>query len=303
MPGLRRADLGTLEAQAGVERRTNGEFARHPDIEEAMMPTHDAHGIEPRKEPLVSSGDTFVEPFARVICAIDATRESLEAARQSAQLMAPTGRLTLVSVVVDTVFEPETAQQALIRAADEVRSLHNADTRLLLGPPAELLLEQIVRTGATLAAVGIHSASRTGAILLGGSAADVLFQAPCSVLVARPPVFPGRFPGQIVVGVDGSPQSLTALEVATRLRDRLGSTLRVLAARGGKGIAMASLGAEDITIEPDAPVTVLVNAAQDADLVVVGSRGLHGVRTLGSVSERVAYQAACSVLVVRSTTR
>lgn len=250
----------------------------------------------------LNSVNTSPEPFVRVLCAIDATRESLEAARQSARLVAPTGRLTLVSVVVESVLEPEAAQQALTRAADEVRCLHAATTRLLLGPPPQLLLEEIERTDATLAVVGIHRASRTGAILLGGTAADVLFQAPCSVLVARPPVFPGRFPSQIVVGVDGSPQSLAALDVAKRLRDRLGSALRVLAARGGKSITMASLGSENVTIEPDAPVAVLVDAAQNADLVVLGNRGLHGVRALGSVSERVTYQAPCSVLVVRSTT-
>lgn len=40
-------------------------------------------------------------------------------------------------------------------------------------------------------------------------------------------------------------------------------------------------------------------ASLEADLVVVGSRGLHGLVGLGSVSERVAHRARCSVLVVR----
>jgi nucleotide-binding universal stress UspA family protein len=40
-------------------------------------------------------------------------------------------------------------------------------------------------------------------------------------------------------------------------------------------------------------------AAGRADLVVVGSRGLRGLRALGSVSERVADGASCSTLVVR----
>ena len=44
----------------------------------------------------------------------------------------------------------------------------------------------------------------------------------------------------------------------------------------------------------------LVEASRDADLLVVGNRGLHGLRALGSVAERVAHQAACSVLVVRA---
>jgi len=46
------------------------------------------------------------------------------------------------------------------------------------------------------------------------------------------------------------------------------------------------------------PVAALVGPSPAADLVVVGSRGLHGLRALGSVSERVAHRAHCSVLVV-----
>jgi nucleotide-binding universal stress UspA family protein len=52
---------------------------------------------------------------------------------------------------------------------------------------------------------------------------------------------------------------------------------------------------------PDKPVQALVSAAADADLVVVGSRGLHGLKALGSVSERVAHRAHCSTLVVRES--
>jgi nucleotide-binding universal stress UspA family protein len=51
----------------------------------------------------------------------------------------------------------------------------------------------------------------------------------------------------------------------------------------------------------DDPVRALVAAAADADLVVVGSRGLHGLKSLGSVSERVAHDARCSTLVVRGS--
>jgi nucleotide-binding universal stress UspA family protein len=39
--------------------------------------------------------------------------------------------------------------------------------------------------------------------------------------------------------------------------------------------------------------------SEEADLVVVGSRGLRGIRALGSVSERIAHEARCSVMVVR----
>ena len=49
----------------------------------------------------------------------------------------------------------------------------------------------------------------------------------------------------------------------------------------------------------DEPVPALLAASADADVLVVGSRGLHGLRSLGSVSERVAHAAGCSTLVVR----
>jgi len=49
----------------------------------------------------------------------------------------------------------------------------------------------------------------------------------------------------------------------------------------------------------DEPVAALVAAAADGDLLVVGSRGLHGLKALGSVSEQVAHQAGSSVLIVR----
>jgi hypothetical protein len=40
--------------------------------------------------------------------------------------------------------------------------------------------------------------------------------------------------------------------------------------------------------DPGRPVETLVGLAATFDLLVVGSRGLHGVAALGSVSERVA---------------
>jgi nucleotide-binding universal stress UspA family protein len=55
-----------------------------------------------------------------------------------------------------------------------------------------------------------------------------------------------------------------------------------------------------VDVDPRPPVDALVDAALTADLVVVGSRGLHGWRALGSVSERVAHRASSSVLVVRA---
>jgi nucleotide-binding universal stress UspA family protein len=52
-------------------------------------------------------------------------------------------------------------------------------------------------------------------------------------------------------------------------------------------------------IFPGEPFDEPVVLSEFADLVVVGSRGLKGLKALGSVSERVAHEARCPVLVVK----
>ncbi len=65
---------------------------------------------------------------------------------------------------------------------------------------------------------------------------------------------------------------------------------------------LAERGIEAETTEAQGdPGAVIVEAAKDADLVVVGSRGLNPVERLllGSVSSKVVHRAPCDVLVVR----
>ena len=59
----------------------------------------------------------------------------------------------------------------------------------------------------------------------------------------------------------------------------------------------ARLPAHELVEDSRSPVHALTGAG--GDLVVVGSRGLSGLRALGSVSERVAHGAHASVLVAR----
>jgi nucleotide-binding universal stress UspA family protein len=250
--------------------------------------------------------------FRRVIAGVDGSEAGLEACRQAARLLAPEGELELCSAVylVEAYLAAWSASQikkelqrekgaALEEAARLVG--RPVATWLVSRPPQEALLDEVRRTRAGLLVVGSHNRSRLSEILIGGVAGEMLHDAPCSVLVARPPGTGDLFPLKIAVGIDGSARSDGALAVAQHLARRFDADVRTLTATRGKGVdlARAHLRTPFVETVDAAPVDALVAAARGADLVIVGSRGLHGLAVLGSVSERVAHQAPCSVLVVR----
>ena len=247
----------------------------------------------------------------RVLCGIDALPESLEAVRQADALQGDRGSLTVVTALdlSDTVQAGWVALSAAsgIRADAESalaaaqKEAPGATCRLLEGRPDRVLLSEAERLAATLIAVGTHGISRPVGIALGTVTTTVLHEAPCSVLVARARPQDAEIPHSIVVGIDGSPESAAAFEVATALAERLGIDTHPLAIREGKDFDQSAVDliADDVRFEDGKPVEMLVGAVEPGDLLVVGSRGLHGIRALGSVSERVAHKAPCSVLVVR----
>ena len=108
-------------------------------------------------------------------------------------------------------------------------------------------------------------------------------------------------PRRVVVGIDGSPPSLVALAAADELGARLGSTLLVVSTTDGASPRPEGTWTERVdSWDAGDPAGALVERSREADLVVVGPRGLHGLRAIGSVSERVAHHARCSVLVVHA---
>ncbi|GAB2766886.1 universal stress protein [Sinomonas soli] len=133
---------------------------------------------------------------------------------------------------------------------------------------------------------------------------------------------------RIVVGVDGSPASGKALEWAIEEARLRGGTLRVItawhypvlgdAAGAGPDVEVFRQSAADdqaallsvaggdrsalsAEVIEGSAVTVLLDAAREADLLVVGSRGHGGFAglLLGSVSAQLVHHAPCPVLVVR----
>jgi nucleotide-binding universal stress UspA family protein len=255
-------------------------------------------------------------PFSRVLVGIDGSGPGFEACRQAARLAEPQAPIDVIAVVhvseearalygaarVHDRLQAE-AEQALATAVDLIGD--RARPRFVDGLVTAALRREVEAAGATLLALGTHGHWRMTEILIGGVAGELLHSAPCSVLVARPPADAEGFPRSIVVGVDGSPSSEYALRAAGQLGARLQTRVRVLAATHGDAVELDRVHrlAPAAEVVEARPVDALVTASREAGLVVVGSRGVHGMRALGSVSERVAHHAACSVLVARAPSR
>lgn len=134
---------------------------------------------------------------------------------------------------------------------------------------------------------------------------------------------------RIVVGVDGSAGSRAALEWARDEAAQWGATVVAVQAWEFTPLVVATdapidlaelkratveslattidevFGGTDVAVESsvveDLPARAVLDATEDADLVVVGSRGLGGVKSLllGSVSQKILHHAHVPVVVVR----
>jgi nucleotide-binding universal stress UspA family protein len=138
----------------------------------------------------------------------------------------------------------------------------------------------------------------------------------------------------IVVGTDGSESAKKAVTLAVDFARKFGAALHIVAAynvrtgavavplagatAGDEGLraaleadrsqAIVAEAAEplgDLKVETYAewgpPAEVVVNVATrvNADLIVVGSKGMHR-RILGSIPNTVAHTAPCAVLIVKT---
>ncbi|HEY7949518.1 MAG TPA: universal stress protein [Solirubrobacterales bacterium] len=144
---------------------------------------------------------------------------------------------------------------------------------------------------------------------------------------------------RIVVGTDGSDTAAEAMRQAIDLAKAVGAELRVVSAfepvskrrvEAEKHDAPADVQheigpREDVNLVLDAaaasarkegvkvqthpvegePAEAILNVAEetDADLIVVGNKGMTGARRflLGSVPNNVSHHAPCSVIIVRTT--
>jgi nucleotide-binding universal stress UspA family protein len=271
-------------------------------------------------------------PLSRIVAAIDGTRAGYEAARQAAALVSPGGTVHLVAIADpyfaamntwagERLVTPEEVVQSggehlakdtlLERAAESVAAARGhlpealaVETDVIEGTTHDVLLE--VSAGASVLALGSHGGGRLSGMVLASTATDMLRHATCSVLVARPPFDEDFFPARIAAAVDGSGPSLAALEVAREVAAQAEgrSTLRVVTAGRVSVVGLAPGPFADTPVESlrGRAVDALSRVGESVDLIVMGARGVTGLKALGSMSERVAHRAASSVLVVRAPT-
>ncbi len=140
--------------------------------------------------------------------------------------------------------------------------------------------------------------------------------------------------GSVLVGTDGSPRAERAVAEAVDIAKAQGATLTLVAAYPGsdghwepiQGSAAITKGdlrsvaesllmraarhAEDAGVSVDFearagdPAEVILDVAteRDADLIVVGNKGMAGAKRylLGGVPNKISHHATCTVMIVRT---
>ena len=231
------------------------------------------------------------------------------------------------------------------RVVEEARALlgprPSVDERVVQGSPREEIVRAVEEWPADLLVVGARGLGGLAGFLLGSVSETVARHVHCPVVVVkgRP-----RALASVLMATDGSDGAneairfVLSLPLAKNVRVRLLSVVEpVPYPASAPGMIRAQLRTMIRQLERERranvekvldraaqqlktkltrvtrsmptghPARELVAAAAsfDADLVVVGARGLGGIKRLllGSVSERVLREARCSVLIVKGTPR
>jgi nucleotide-binding universal stress UspA family protein len=219
-------------------------------------------------------------------------------------------------------------RDALAAVADGASGLR-CETEVVLGGTVPTLRSESER--AALLVLGSRGLGGFSGLLAGSVTVALAAHGHCPVAVIRdePPA-----EGPVVVGVDGSPASEAAIGFAFEEAALRGCELVAVLAWtdgvfpvGPSGVEYPVIDwtpfaeqAEELLgerlagwaekypevvvrrrIERDRPAVALLDAAKDARLLVVGSRGRGGFAglTLGSVSQAVLHHAPCPVVVAR----
>ena len=190
----------------------------------------------------------------------------------------------------------------------------NVRTEVRCDSPGWAILEMADRDQSDLIVVGSHGHSLLGGRLILGSVSQrVLYDARCSVRVARCWEEKRQGPVRLVVGFNGSQDSEVAVEAVASREWPHGSEARLITVHSRLSSEASAVAAEKLRkaglatseISKDGhPAYVLMRESEEwgADSIFVGTRDVHGFQHLlhGSVSSAVAEKARCSVEVSRA---
>ena len=122
----------------------------------------------------------------------------------------------------------------------------------------------------------------------------MLHEAPSSVLVARPARDPDTWPQAIVVGVDGSAESELAVAAARLVADARGADLGVMSATSDQvDREVARRVAPEVEERDGRAFGSPQSRVRDRRSGRRRQPRTAGVKSLGSVSERIVHQASC----------
>jgi nucleotide-binding universal stress UspA family protein len=211
---------------------------------------------------------------------------------------------------------PEHTKESLQAALEEVTGLaEEAGVAATAEMPGDRYASNVLLDEAEkhdLLVIGTHNKSRVAGIVLGSTASVATHRTERPLLISREPAG-GNFLEKILLASDGSEESWAPARVAAALSATYGAELEAIHIEDGKHpdagpvveaqveeIEQAT-GAEPELLKRSGHATEqIVEAATErsSSLIVCGRRGLTGIKSLGSVSERVAHQAESSVLLV-----
>ena len=259
--------------------------------------------------------------FRSILCGVNGARGSHDAARQAALIAGRRANVCYLAVTHEAGVGASAS--AVLRHAHGEAAASDARRRarelgveagaftLHAAPATDALLRRAADHD--LLVLGAGFGSRAAGIVLGRTATAAVHRSPVPVLLARRPSGDAEFPQTILVSADSEAQAGEALRLAAAIAAEHDAQVAVVAAGthgSGERHVLAeelatlagALGVERIVVDGRGPAHAAICSAAAtvrASLIIVGSRGLSGVRAAGSVPERVAHEAGCSVLVVR----
>ena len=226
----------------------------------------------------------------------------------------------------DPAFGEEQARKALHRALADINPAPPVEERVVNDLPAHALVAEGAE--GDLLVTGTRGLGGFRGLLLGSVSERVLERAPCPVAVVRQD---NKSPADrpVVVGVDGSETAGKALRWAAGEAATRKAPLHVVhawhlphlaapdaedlidiveeAAREVLDQALADPALSGLEVHGhmphQGPAEALLQLAEDASLVVVGSRGMGplGRVLLGSTSRQMAHHVPCPIVVVPPT--